>query len=354
MLKEKVLTTTGFYGTGSSAITDLVREYQNVCCQDDYEIRFLYDPDCISDLEYNLIENPNRHNTGHAIKRFKKQMSMLDHVWCFNRYSKYFNGIFKKEIDNFCDKIIITSYQSSWHYDVYERGKLFYVFSRFYSNINKFLHKFLGVPLDGRGLVPKDELSYIATYDENTFLSAVKSLTEKIIHSKNNDDKEFVLLDQLVPPSNISRYSRYVDNLKVIVVDRDPRDIYLLEKELWRGTIVPTDNVKTFCQWYKWTRELYYKDERPSNCMNLQFEDLIYNYETTVSQIEKFFGLNENDHIDKKKIFNPAVSKNNTKLWEIYSGYEDDLKYIERELPQYCYDFSSLDTCEERKRNKLF
>lgn len=34
----------------------------------------------------------------------------------------------------------------------------------------------------------------------------------------------------LIPTSNISRYVRYVQDLRVIVVDRDPRDIYLMEK----------------------------------------------------------------------------------------------------------------------------
>ena len=35
----KIITTTGFYGTGSSAITDLLSEYNNICCKGDYEIR---------------------------------------------------------------------------------------------------------------------------------------------------------------------------------------------------------------------------------------------------------------------------------------------------------------------------
>ena len=41
--------------------------YDNVCCKNDNEIRFLHDPDGISDLEYNLIENPNRHNSSHSM-----------------------------------------------------------------------------------------------------------------------------------------------------------------------------------------------------------------------------------------------------------------------------------------------
>ena len=36
------------------------------------EFRFIQDPDGISDLEYNLVENFNRHNSGHALKRYKR------------------------------------------------------------------------------------------------------------------------------------------------------------------------------------------------------------------------------------------------------------------------------------------
>lgn len=354
MLKEKVLTTTGFYGTGSSAITDLIREYDNVCCSDDYEVRFLYDPYCISDLEYNIIDNPNRHNTGYAIKKFKTQMKMLDHVWFFKRYKKYFNGVFMPAIDKFCNSITTASYPAVWHYDVYDRGNLFYVISRIYSNINLKLHKLIGIPLNGRGLVSKKEVSYLTILDRKQFLNAVYELTATIIHSKNKYNKEFILLDQLVPPSNIKRYSRYIKDLKVIVVDRDPRDIYLLEKEVWRGTIAPTNNVEIFCDWYKWTRDLYYNEEKCKNCLNLKFEDLIYNYEETVDEVEIFFGLSPQKHKKKKEYFNPDISIKNTQLWKVYRGYDSDIRYIEKKLANYCYDFPIEKSINRSKNDKLF
>ena len=61
-----------YYGSGSSAITDFVSEFDSVYSFTDEEFRFVQDPDGVSDLEYNLVENFNRHNSGHAIKRYKK------------------------------------------------------------------------------------------------------------------------------------------------------------------------------------------------------------------------------------------------------------------------------------------
>lgn len=107
-----IYTVTGFYGTGSSAVTDVIKECKNVTCYEDYEIRFLHDPDGISDLEYNLVENPNRHNSSHAIKRFINAMDMLDHVYFIKRYSKHVGNDFKKYTDEFVKDITIMKYRS--------------------------------------------------------------------------------------------------------------------------------------------------------------------------------------------------------------------------------------------------
>ena len=52
-----------YYGSGSSVITDFISEFGSVYSFSDEEFRFVQDPDGISDLEYNLVENFNRHNS---------------------------------------------------------------------------------------------------------------------------------------------------------------------------------------------------------------------------------------------------------------------------------------------------
>ncbi|MBF1106621.1 MAG: hypothetical protein HXL52_06645, partial [Solobacterium sp.] len=55
----KIISCASYYGTGSSAITDFLSEFDNICSMTNYEFRFVQDPDGISDLEYNLVENHN-------------------------------------------------------------------------------------------------------------------------------------------------------------------------------------------------------------------------------------------------------------------------------------------------------
>lgn len=346
----KIITTTGFYCTGSSAVTDLLMEYDNIACKSDLEIRLLHDPFGVSDLEYNLIENPNRHNSGYYIKRFYRHMKMLNRVWCFKRFSKYFNGKFMDIINEYIANITTLEYNSVWHFDVYDRGNAFYVASRIERKINSVLHKIFRVPLDNRNLVPKKEKAYLTIVDEEKFLLETRKMVKKLTEALCPEGKDYVCFDQFVPPSNIARYQRYADDMKVVVVDRDPRDIYVLEKKFVKGAIVPKKSIEDYCKWYKWTRELL-KIKNEGDYLFIKFEDLVYKYDETVDSISKYLGLNEKNHINPKSHFKPEVSINNTQLWKSFPGYDKDIQYIEQELKDYLYDFPEKDNT---KINEVF
>ena len=85
-----------YYGSGSSAITDFVSEFDTVYSFTDEEFRFVQDPDGVSDLEYNLVENFNRHNSGHAIKRYKKLVDFYCGNMFGKKYEKFFHVNWKK------------------------------------------------------------------------------------------------------------------------------------------------------------------------------------------------------------------------------------------------------------------
>ncbi|MBR3841131.1 MAG: hypothetical protein IKM20_08355 [Erysipelotrichales bacterium] len=334
----KVITTTGFYGTGSSAITDLFKEIDIVYANDDYEFRIFCDPDGLSDLEYNLIQNPNRHNTSNSIKRFLKQAEFLNGNKIVKRYNKYFGDSFIKETYKYIDNICDFKYHGIWYFDIYERGHLFWFFSRIYSKINMIIMKFVDKNYERqKSLLPDDEPAYAGTFSEDKFLAATKNYTSALLWMFNKNESEYAMLDQLVPPTNLKRYSRYFEDIKIFVVDRDPRDIYLLEKEYWHGKTAPVYDVEVFVKWYRWTRKQYELFENPDNVMKIQFEDMIYFYDKTVNSILNFMNISPSHHIHKMKYFNPSISIKNTKLWEKHPEYKNDIDYIEKELSQYCY-----------------
>lgn len=339
-MNKIILTTTGCYGTGSSAVTDLIREFNCVDCKGEYEVRFIHDPDGISDLEYNIVENPNRHNSSNSIKRFMKAMENLDHIWFINRYRKQFGDSFLKLVYEYIDNITVCKYKGAWHYDVYDRGKLFYLMSRTFANISLYLNKYLHIPLvQGYDLIPKDEYAYLPFIDENDFLKATQCFIDKFIISISDSKKNYVFLDQLVPPSNIERYVRYFQQIRMILVERDPRDIYIMEKYIWKGRVAPVYHIDKYCEWYKWTRNLYRKDNISDYAMVIQFEDLIYQYDKTVSKIITHFGLEKKLHTKPLKFFNPEISIHNTQSWKAFPSEIDNIKTIENTLMEYCYPF---------------
>lgn len=333
----KIITTTGFYGTGSSAITDLLSEYENIECKGDFEVRIAHDPYGISDLEYNLIENPNRHNSSNSLKKFIEMTNRFHNPLFSKTYEKYFNNKFKIILEEYLDSLYYFKYRGKWHYDLIEKGNLFLFISRFYNKIIRIIKRILGIKDEvNYNLLSKNELAYGTIFELELFLKNTRLFFDNLFKTINTENKEWIMLDQLVPPSNIARYERYFSNIKIIVVDRDPRDIYLLEKKIWKGNVVPHYDINLFCKWYEWTRKQYEITNKGTS-FKVQFEDLIYNYDETIEKIEKYIGLEKNSHKNPMTKFIPDISKKNTKLWLKYKEYNKEIKIIEEKLKDYCY-----------------
>lgn len=339
-MDRTLLTTTGCYGTGSSAITDLIREFECVDCKGDYEVRFVHDPGGISDLEYNIIENPNRHNSSNSIKCFLAMMKDLDHIWFIQRYRKQFGENLLKYTDKYIKAITICNYQGLWHYDVYNRGKLFYIMSRTFANVSILLNKKCHLPLfGGYDLIPKEEQAYLPIIDEQHFLRSTQEFIDEFISSIFPLNRKYIFLDQLVPPSNFERYIRYFKKIRIVLVERDPRDIYIMEKYIWKGRVAPVYDVQKFCEWYKWTRELYQKRELPDCVIKIQFEDLVYYYDKTIRKIKRHYDLENAVHSKPLKYFNPKISVVNTQTWKRFPNEKENIEVIEKKLNEFCYFF---------------
>lgn len=335
----KFISCASYYGSGSSVITDFISEFEKVYSFTDEEFRFVQDPDGISDLEYNLVENFNRHNSGHSLKRYKR----LVDFYCGNilgrKYESFFHGNWKKYSYEYIDKLTEFTYPGWWQYDLYDRGQLFYFRKRIG---NKILHKTLWRNQPERTLnTMKKEMTYCSHPSEEYFLKCTRDYLDNLFASVA-EGKEIIVVDQLVPPTNLSRYIRYFNDMNAVVVDRDPRDIFVLEKYMWKDGIIPVD-VELFCKWFLYTRShRQYESFDHEHIYYVQFEDMVYKYDSITKQVMDWFGLQETDHVKKKQIFNPAVSIRNTQTWKRFGCEQDEIFYIEDRLKEYLYDFSDV------------
>lgn len=337
----KIITCASYCATGSSAITDLFAEFDNCANSSNFEFRFIHDPNGVRDLEYNLIENNNRHNTSHAIKRYLTYAKFINGSIFRTGYKDFMGESFMKYTNEYINNITELKCEAWWHYDNIERGRVFHTIN---SLIDKLTAAFFKERRGTNLFKLFHESAYFSTISRDLFYKYTKEYIEKVVNSLNKDQLEYIMVDQLLPPSNISEYLNYFNDIKIIVSERDPRDIYLHEKYEYCSGVIPAKSVNDFCEWYKITRkhrktELYDKQR----VYLVQFEDLIYKYDETVSKIFDFVGINPQHHIAPKSHFIPTVSIKNTNLKKKYSKYKEEIQYIEENLKEYIYNFSEYD-----------
>ena len=171
-------------------------------------------------------------------------------------------------------------------------------------------------------------ISYV---DSKKFYEESHKYIYKIIEEISKG-KENIILDQFLLPFNLFRVDNYFDDkLRVIVVARDPRDVFITNKYIWqqKQICVPFPlEVNEFCSFYKKMRESE-KECTSNKVLRINFEDLIYNYDTKIKEITKFLGFKESDHINKKTRFIPEISIKNTQLFR-KEEYREECRSIQR------------------------
>ena len=109
----------GFCATGSSAITDFLKEFDEVVTFDDFEFTLPYRTDGLQDLRYHLHEGAVKHNACWvAIERFRK----LCNGYGCRELKRDTNGKFIQLTKDYLDKII----QAEWvGTEVHESEEMF-------------------------------------------------------------------------------------------------------------------------------------------------------------------------------------------------------------------------------------
>lgn len=327
---KKIITCASYGGTGSSAITDLLKEFKNCKSFGEFEFSFLHYPNGIRDLELSILNRNGRLNTSYEIYQFLKMNKKIQKV-----YKKYFGKNFMFLTEDYIKKIATVSWSGTS--ELYCNGEM-KILKLKYKIINKILN-FIKNKKEGIYYQKSDYPLYVSDISKEKFYEETQSYLQKLFENLDQEEKyERIVLDQLVPSSDIESYLNYIKDIKVIVVDRDPRDLYILNREFWKEGWIPRD-INTYIEYFKTIRaHQKYEKEDKNKVLRIRFEDLVYSYEETLQKIILFLELNENDHINKKQFFNPEISIKNTSLQSKYLKYKKEINIIEKELKEFCYE----------------
>lgn len=334
--KNKILSVAGYGSTGSSAVVNFLEEFDS-CHVMGGEFRLVQDPDGIEDLCNNLTNSWGWNRSDAYVRRFIKYTDTIGRRITPFQYgenlNKAFNYNFFNHRDKFIKDIVDTEWTGHWFYhDYHERNP----FETLIENFKRSLSWHFGFsPLWLRKNIKKSSMYFVKS-DEDVYLSARAFLTN--LFDELDVDSDYLVFDQLILPYHKKRFDSLFPNFKQIVVDRDPRDVYLDAKNYNAYPI--TKNIESFISFYETSRKINTAVNNSSTLL-IRFEDLIYNYDVTTKKILDFLEIDPLKHLKKYSRLDPKISIKNTQTWlkDENKEYSDDMNIVKKRLEQWCYDF---------------
>lgn len=321
--KHQVVIIGGFGGSGSSAVVDLLSEF-NIFKYFNTEFRLLVDPDGIMNLENNLVNNWSPYQSDMAIRRFKRLIKALSGIYKFPylgvNHTKNLNKEFLSISNKYISKLISFSYNGMWY------GL---------NNPIWFMCKILKHKL-GLNFIDYYKPIYIS-FKKDQFIEITKNYLEQLFKINVDKKKRYIILDEGYASLNPDRVLKYFDSAKMIIVHRDPRDTFV--GALKNGFHFIPHEIRAFINWYECLQQQTRScTEENDKILRLNFEDLVLKHDESLKTILKFLNARNCKQLQKKRYFNPNISIKNIGIWKEHNNqYEIDLIY--NNLKEYCYKY---------------
>lgn len=333
-----IIDVSGFSFTGKSAFYELLSNAPELSSFGvEVEIDLLRVQGGLIDLHHALCINWSPIRSSEAIRRFSKLVHYLGgrrKIWDrFFRYGPHYDEFlseFTSESEIFLKNLILATWEGEWPFAAFNESHSF-------SMAKKYLRKF--------GLSRLEEI-YLSSVDSDDFKECSRAYISKIF-SLGKVGCAGVLINNCFEPFNPIFGMEFFPEARSIVVDRDPRDIYISASNnriingVDVGGAVVGGDVNAFI-----ARFLTYRKNISIACSEqlhrTRFENLVLNFDQEIVALKKLIYPLRLDWEKLENSFNRERSLKNIQQWRLDQNkkYNKDIKLIESRLCEYCMDFN--------------
>ncbi len=291
----------GLMASGSSVVHDYLSSREDFDSPfGSNEFKLCSDPTGLHNLYINCYKEFSFYNPSNAINDFLNYTNKVQNYDVYEKhghpkklYKKKFN-VFSNE---FIRKITHVSYKANPEFSNFKINKL----ESLALKIKRQRYSFFTVRLP---------------VDEKKFLFEAKEYLKKIILNNLEEKKikKNIVLNQAANLFDPINSSQYFENKKIIVVMRDPRDIFSsMKHRKSKGT--PHRNVNTFIKWFKkcYDNKNFKKNLRHKDILVINFESFVTNFDKENKKLCKFLKISSDYKLKKNtsNLFDINFSKKN-------------------------------------------
>lgn len=333
--------------TGKTILTDFFREFKGVYVPSHTsEFDLIRIQGGLLDLSNAIHEDWSPIRSDAAIRRFQRVIARVGTVASLSNpsslfyangmsYDSTFNHKFLEISEKYINSLIEYRYSHEWPYLSIDKLPIL----QFWQRLRRVIFKKKIFPVEIFGT------------DPTKFLDKTKFYLDELFQTIVADEDHFAVIHNAIEPFNPTRGLDLFSNGRLIVVQRDPRDVYASSFPINNGYkptfeegrllklkmgLTSAYDIEKFILRQRIQYESIQTRNDDHRVLRLKFEDIILKYEESIKQIIQFLNLDKSQHIYKRQFFNPNLSKKNIGLWKSHGDYES-IRRIERELGKYCY-----------------
>lgn len=326
----------GYSYSGKSAYYDLLSQSPGInSFGKEVEFDLLRAQGGLLDLYQALCVSWSPIRSSEAIRRFARLICYLGGHGKFNdrlfRYGPHYDSIIKDftfKSERFLQQLILARWHGEWPFSAFDEA-------HWVSILKKYLKKI--------GYKNTQEI-YLASATKAEFKALAKQYIKDLFFSDlSGEQGAAVLLNNCFEPVDPLFSMEFFPNSRAIIVDRDPRDIYISASNnriingVDVGGAVVGGGVDSFIERFLVFRKNI-NQSSSTKILRTNFENLIINFEDEIDKLNKLLFPLKLEKEGLAVYFDRYQSAKNIRQWSLPKNYKyySEVKQIEWRLGDYC------------------